>query len=302
MGFRLIYRGVLSNLVTHSKEPSLKDATNLRAFTGFDSAWTDNAAKPGAILTIFESKTGELACEAPRLATFADAVVDIKAISEHVPFHLVAIDQPTVVPNLNGCRPVERAVSSLICKLKGGVQPANRSKDIMFGDAAAIWRFLSDLPHEQLPFKAMEATQGRFLIEVFPAMALAAWIPVLMRRGRGAKYNPARRKTFLPEDWRLVTRHIAEHAKRIKLEALNVWATSQSELNRPTKECQDKLDAAICALIALDFGRHGLTHNVVLGDPISGYIVTPTSTDTLPVIDAAARRCQVPLNDPMAWS
>ncbi len=172
----------------------------------------------------------------------------------------------------------------------------------MFGDSAAIWRFLAELPHEQLPFKAIEATRGRFIIEVFPAMALAARIPELMHRGRGAKYNPARRKTFSSDDWRLVTCHIAEHAKRIKLDALHAWATSQTKLDRPTKESQDKLDAAICALIALDFGRHGLARNMVLGDPISGYIVAPTSPDTLTVIDAAARRCQVPLNDPMAWS
>lgn len=275
---------------------------NLRAYTGFDSAWTDSADKPGAILTIYENELGELACEEPRLATFADAVVDIKAISSHTPFHLVAIDQPTIVPNVSGCRPVERAVSSLICKLKGGVQPANRSKEVMFGDSAAIWRFLSDLPHEQQPFKAMGAKSGNFIIEVFPAMALAAWIPELMQRGRGAKYNPARRKTFSPDDWRLVTRHVAKHAKRIQLDALRKWAASQGELDRPTKESQDKLDAAICALIAVDFGRHGLDRNVVLGDPLSGYIVAPTSPGTLDVIGAAARRCQVPLNDPIAWS
>ena len=275
---------------------------NLRAFTGFDSAWTDSADKPGAILTIFENDAGELACEEPRLATFADAVAEITAVSGRTPFHLVAIDQPTIVPNVSGCRPVERAVSSLICKLKGGVQPANRSKDVMFGESAAIWRFLSDIPHEQHPFKAVEAVQGRFIIEVFPAIALAAWIPELMHRRCGAKYNPARRKTFSSEDWQLVARHIAEHAKCIKLEALCLWAISQSKLDRPTKESQDKLDAAICALIALDFARQGLAHNVVLGDPNSGYIVAPTSPDTLPVLDAAARRCQVPLNDPMAWS
>ena len=289
-------------MVTLAKAVSLLNGANLRAFTGFDSAWTDSADKPGATLTIYENRSGDLSCEEPRLATFADAAKEIKAISGQTPFHLVAIDQPTIVPNVSGCRPVERAASSLICKLKGGVQPANRSKEVMFGDSAAIWRFLADLPHKQQPFRAMEATSGNFIIEVFPAMALAAWIPELMHRGRGAKYNPARRRTFSADDWQIVTRHVAEHAKRIELGALRLWATTQAELNRPTKESQDKLDAAICALIALDFGRHGLARNIVLGDPISGYIVAPASLETLDIINAAARRCQVPLNDPMAWS
>jgi predicted RNase H-like nuclease len=45
---------------------------------------------------------------------------------------VVTIDQPTMVPNPGGMRPVDKVAASLISWLGGGVQPANRSKKGMF--------------------------------------------------------------------------------------------------------------------------------------------------------------------------
>jgi predicted RNase H-like nuclease len=39
---------------------------------------------------------------------------------------LIALDQPALVPNLTGMRPVERVAARLISRLGGGVQPSNR--------------------------------------------------------------------------------------------------------------------------------------------------------------------------------
>ena len=49
---------------------------------------------------------------------------------------LVAIDQPTIVPNQNSMRPAERVVAGTIIWSGGGIQPAYRDKAAMFGDKA----------------------------------------------------------------------------------------------------------------------------------------------------------------------
>jgi hypothetical protein len=54
-------------------------------------------------------------------------------------FALVAVDQPTLVPNETGCRPVDRVAASVVGYIGGGVQPANRSKKLRFGETAPFW-------------------------------------------------------------------------------------------------------------------------------------------------------------------
>jgi predicted RNase H-like nuclease len=58
---------------------------------------------------------------------------------------LVALDQPTVVPNLTSNRPEERLVGSLVGWNGGGTQSSNRGKVGMFCDASdcVAWIALS---------------------------------------------------------------------------------------------------------------------------------------------------------------
>src|SRR3989337_44593 len=128
-------------------------------FIGFDSAWTDNQRNPGAITACVVSTNGPLEFYPPRLASFHEAWQFIKDITQDHAYTLVAIDQPTIVPNIEGCRPVERVAGGLISKLGGGVQPARRggSGANMFGDQAPIWRFLQNLGGTQNPFEARTA-------------------------------------------------------------------------------------------------------------------------------------------------
>ena len=77
----------------------------------------------------------------PRAASFDDAAILIRELRASHDYVLVALDQPTVVPNATGMRPVERVASSLICRLGSGVQPANRGKKL-FAANAPIWQFL----------------------------------------------------------------------------------------------------------------------------------------------------------------
>ena len=72
-------------------------------FVGFDSAWTDNPKAPGAVcaVTFASGKPVDFYC--PKLATFCDALVFIQELHSRSDFTLVALDQPTIVPNTNPC-------------------------------------------------------------------------------------------------------------------------------------------------------------------------------------------------------
>ncbi len=142
------------------------------SIVGFDSAWTDKP-KAGAVCVIGSNSSGNLTFKEPELASFALALEIIRDERERSQLCLVAIDQPTIVPNLTSLRPVDRIAGALISWLGGGVQPANRSKIGMFDDAAPIWKFKEALGAIEDPEAARGAVGGLFIMEVFPALALA---------------------------------------------------------------------------------------------------------------------------------
>ena len=232
----------------------------------------------------------------PKPASFEQAVKIIEDLCSEYGYVLVAIDQPTIVPNPSGSRPVERVASSLIGKLRSGVQPANRGKDDFFGDNAPIWRFLNQVSARQDPTEARSADRGRFLIEVFPALALPALAPIVMERGVAARYNPSRRRTFSLQDWRLVAGAVKRYADQLCLRDLSVWAAQTMDIANPTKVNQDCLDASICLMIALLWRIEQRRDRLAfIGDCQSGYMVTPVSSRTSEVLCGAGRKLNVPI-------
>ena len=107
-----------------SEKPRIRNT----CIVGFDSAWADQARAPGAICAISIGVDGAIMFRPPVLASFNQALAFIEAERMAHSTCLVALDQPTIVPNSTGCRPVDRVVASLISFIGGGVQPANRSK------------------------------------------------------------------------------------------------------------------------------------------------------------------------------
>ncbi|MCQ8279251.1 hypothetical protein NFI95_12435 [Acetobacteraceae bacterium KSS8] len=190
---------------------------------------------------------------------------------------------------------MDRIAARLISRLKGGVQPAFRggARGVMFGDDAPIWRFLRSLDLQQDPIRCRTASDGRFAIEVFPALALPALIPELVERGRGAKYNPSVRK-FTEDDWRIVCDGLASAAERLGLGELARWSRSQGALEKPRKGDQDRLDAAICLLIATHWRLAPPEDGLMIGDLATGYVVTPT-TPAISIILAGAQRSSRPI-------
>ena len=265
------------------------------AFVGFDSAWAGKA--PGGIAyATFEDGRLHAVVE-PRLVHFEEAARIIERLRDERGYVLVAIDQPTLVPNETGMRPVERVAATLISGLGGGVQPAFRGKRATFGPDAPVWNFLDRIGARENPPAARTAKDGLHLIEVFPALALPALEPRIMARGRAACYNPKNRN-FSLSDWKLVASAVRRHALDLGVAPLSRWAGEAARLAAPTKIDQDRLDAAICLLVALQWRRSRPDRSAVIGDSRTGYVVTPVSPSSREILERAADEKDVPIDGP----
>lgn len=260
-------------------------------FIGFDSAWANKV--PGAICKATFHHGRLLDFQPPQLARFDDAAQIIEQAVAGSDFVLVALDQPTLVPNSHGMRPVERVAASVVNAIKGGVQPAYRAKTSLFGENAPIWRFLDRINARENPSAARTNSRGLFLIETFPALALPTIIPEIWHRKRAAKYNPSV-KRFSIDDWQLVSRGVAQFTGRFHAPSLARSAIEFAHIHEPRKADQDKLDALICLSIALNWRRCPKKESMVIGDGITGYMVTPTNQITGAILAAAALKLGVP--------
>ena len=253
-------------------------------------------------------------CVLPRLVGFADAAEIIEDLQRDCDDVLVAIDQPIIVPNDVGRRPVDCIADSVMQHLKSSALIANRTEGVniyLHGNEAPIWKFMSkigpcgfsgktdrcdnrafvDFQSAQMPTD--DSTQVTHLIEVYPALALTALNPAFMCRGSAARYNPESYSgpyRFSLDDWKLVCSTVACCAEQFDLHEISQWAKEMEEPwvspSRPRKLDQDKIDAALCLLIAQMWRRQ--THEVrVIGDAETGYIVTPTSDATRKILEAA---------------
>ncbi len=254
-------------------------------FVGFDSAWVFD----GDRFTEFRS---------PESVRFERALAYIKSVQRSDLPTLVALDQPTIVPNAEGMRPVEKAVASLISWIGGGVQPANRGKLALFGPQAPIWIFLKNLRAEENPETARTAIGGLHLMEVFPALALASLEQTFFGRLKGPRYNPSRRKTFKIEDWFAVIAAARKEAMRLHFdcECLFEWLDRLADVGKPKKTDQDCLDAVLCLLIAIRWRLGTRAESVLVGDLENGYIVAPVSAEVIERLAGNAKRIGVPVH------
>ncbi|ABE37251.1 conserved hypothetical protein [Rhodopseudomonas palustris BisB5] len=252
-------------------------------FIGFDSAWTDNPKRPGAICSIDYDGSEFSEFRGPTLVGFKQALEFIQSAYDANRLTLVAVDQPTIVNNLTGMRAAERVAAAAVSWLGGGVQPASRSRSGMFDDNAPIWKFLRELGACDDPERCKASRDGLFIMEVFPALALPAFHPGFCGRLSAPRYNPARSKTFRQSDWEKVTKVVGEQVDAMQCPSFNDWCASLSSVPKPKKSDQDKLDASICLLIALHWMVQPRESSVMIGDLTSGYIVAP-------VVDEIRRR------------
>jgi predicted RNase H-like nuclease len=261
-------------------------------FTGFDSAWTRGNC--GAIAHARLSD-GQLTFVPPVIANFDEAAEAIESEGRGVDLHLIGVDQPLIVPNLAGCRPVERAFQPLMGKMRSAILPANRGRFGMFDDGAPIRSFIKRLQAPLDPIQAINATKERFAFEIYPAGALLGLFPEFIDRGRCPKYNPKNRKNFSLIDWNMVCTLVGQHGKEFGILGFAEWCREHADMPRPRKADQDCLDAAICVLVTFTWWKFGLERSLMVGDLDTGYIVTPTNTEMTTKICAAAAVHGVPV-------
>jgi predicted RNase H-like nuclease len=252
---------------------------------GFDSAWTDQVKAPGAvsIIRVVEGRPTEFV--PPRLASFGQALTIIEAERRQFDRCFVALDQPTIVPNATGSRPVDKVAGSLISWVGGGVQPANRSKKGMFDDDAPVWAFKNALGATEDPEGARDAESGVFIAEVFPALALPSLAAEFCGRLMVPRYNPGRRKTFRIEHWSAVLKCVGAAGEAYGVIGLLHWCETHRLIETPTKSDQDLLDGVLCALIGYIWLFQPRDQSVMIGDLEAGYMIGPA-------IEEARRRLQ----------
>jgi predicted RNase H-like nuclease len=261
---------------------------------GFDSAWTDQAKAPGAVCAVEIDGDGARRFDPPFLARFDKAAEFIEQKKAQFDKCLVCIDQPTIVPNLAGGRPVEKVAASIISFVGGGVQPASRSRTSMFGDDAPIWRFKKRLAASDDALTAVSATSGLFIAEVFPALALISFGPQFFRRKGAPKYNPINRSKFKIEDWQAVCNAVSKTARHHNIEAAATWS-DEARSRTPAKADQDMIDSILCALIGMSWLFGQAEDTVMIGDQFTGFMLAPCSPEILARMKLAATQRNIPL-------
>lgn len=264
-------------------------------FVGFDSAWAGNPKTLGAICSVSFSGEEFFDFREPEPASFTAASDYINSIRRLDMPTLVALDQPTIVPNSTGMRPVEKVVASLISWMGGGVQPANLNRAIFFGRNAPIWEFLRRLSAAEDPEAARTANQGVHLIEVFPALAFASLESRFFGRLMGPRYNPGR-KTFQFGSWIAVIDATRAEATRLSCTPLVEWLDKLRMKPAPRKVDQDCLDAAVCLIVAIRWRLSPRAMSVAVGDLRSGYMIAPASVLVLGRLRQAAIARGVPID------
>jgi predicted RNase H-like nuclease len=241
---------------------------------GFDSAWT--VANSGAIVGVLRSDNKSYRnLGAPQTVNFLEAEeVILDWQGEYLPrATIVTLDQPTIVVNDNGQRPVEKIVCSVVSRRHGGMQPAFKRRSEMFGNDAPIWPFLRRFGGPADPLKPIEGTR---VFETYPVLAMIAlgWVlPDSRSAGRLPKYNPARRKTFSISDWRYVCQLASDAFDKHALLDIARWISDAGQIASPRKKDQDCLDACLCLLVAFYLAEK--KECLMVGDGQSGYIVVP---------------------------
>ena len=180
--------GSFGSTASNSMPPAIGNPQTDTVIFGFDAAWSDKS--PGAICALGFDAEGAATFDAPRAVCFKGALEYIKAHRQPYARTVVALDQPTIVPNRKASRSGERVAASLLGFTGGGAQPANRSKESMFGDGAPIWDFKDELGADDDPAAARCAVNGRYLLEVFPALALPGLVAGFRTTAGRAEVQP----------------------------------------------------------------------------------------------------------------
>src|ERR1017187_8925808 len=217
-------------------------------YTGFDSAW--GGVKRGAICNLALLDDGSLWLAGDPVGVDWDQALIHAKQEMSAALRVWAIDQPLVVPNQEGCRPVERDLAkALMADFGCGAHSSNLGMTAWATDAP-IWsleRALEDNGYFHSPMAIPEAAGGRFYFECYPHPALLG----LFDLDQIVKYK----RGGLDEWQRLL--QLLRSLTAAELPIRNICEFVQENLGR-NKANEDKLDSILCAYVAAYWWRFGI--------------------------------------------
>jgi predicted RNase H-like nuclease len=89
---------------------------------------------------------------------------------------------------------------------------------------------------------------------------------------------------------------VRRHANTLGLSSLATWASNASSFLNPIKSDQDKLDAAICALVGMLWRSKDRCEQIMLGNAEFGYMIAPASPEVRARLCTAAAVYNVPID------
>jgi len=186
---------------------------------------------------------------------------------------LIAVDAPTIIPNMTGSRLPDKLTHKYFGKYHAGCYPANRSlpfsdRTTQFGLALESDGFVHAPTIE--PQKL-----GRYQIEVFPHPATVN----LFNLQRILKYKKGRlgdRRLELIKLLNYILAILTQLEPALDSLCLSEFFPDEIPFTGKTlKDIEDKIDSLICAYVGAYWWFWGEERNLVLGDINSGYIVIP---------------------------
>jgi predicted RNase H-like nuclease len=195
---------------------------------------------------------------------------------------VVAVDAPLRVPNQEGARACDRALSADWSRFRAGAHPANRDRLATDGDIrgetlvahlSAAYGF-----HEQAPLSAVAG--ARVVCEVYPHPAHVSLFGLQERLRYKAKAGwgiEARWAAFSEYQGHLASLGYAE-PPLLGAESLTGHPVTGLR-GRALKQLEDALDALTCAYVASYAWRHGPAAQIVYGSVGEGHILVPRRMD-----------------------
>lgn len=248
------------------------------AYIGLDLAWSERNLTGAA--TLRGGPTGAALAEAPALLGDLGSIVTYVCRSAGDGPAVVAVDAPLRVPNATGGRPAEAALARVFRRFEAGAHPANRRLLTRGPEGVRGEALMERLAGHG--FRAADQIAagegGRLITEVYPHAAMVALFGLdrtLKYKARGRRGREERL-----EAWRAYQGHIrglADADPRLQ-SAGDLLAVDVATLRGGAlKGYEDRVDALLCAYIALYAHRWGAARCRTFGDLASGWILTPVA-------------------------
>ncbi len=238
-------------------------------FIGIDLGWK---SQPSGLCCL-ELVDGELyLLDLDRIEEIADVFFWLDNCVQIEDSAIVAVDAPTIIPNLTGTRVPDKLTHKYFGRYHAGCYPANLS--LAFADRTVGFGIeLENRGFSHAPeIKAQQL--GRYQIEVFPHPAIVELfnLPLILKYKKGRLLE---RRLELIKLHKCIVEVLPTFQPALKLNSHPELFAEIPTTGAALKALEDKLDSTVCAYVGAYWWYWGLERNIVLGDRATGYIVIP---------------------------